>query len=82
MRVVSVLPLSLVASLWLIFIAYYGVGIVVFIRDLRGASDDVMLMRQFNEELNRMSNLELVLDATKLLLFVVFIHIPCWIFRV
>lgn len=67
---------------WLIFAAYYVVGIVVFVRDLRESTDDVMLMRQFNDELNRMSNLELVWDATKLLLFVVFIHIPCWILRV
>lgn len=67
---------------WLIFAAYYVVGIVVFVRDLREASDDVMLMRQFNEELNRMTDLELAWDAVKLLLFVVFIHIPCWILRV
>ncbi|UAW96794.1 hypothetical protein pEaSNUABM22_00307 [Erwinia phage pEa_SNUABM_22] len=67
---------------WLIFAAYYVVGIVVFASDLKETSDDVMLMRQFNEELNRMTNLELVWDAIKLLLFVVFIHIPCWILRV
>ncbi|QZE58864.1 hypothetical protein pEaSNUABM28_00307 [Erwinia phage pEa_SNUABM_28] len=67
---------------WLIFAAYYVVGIVVFVRDLKETSDDVMLMRQFNEELNHMTNLELVWDAVKLLLFVVFIHIPCWILRV
>lgn len=67
---------------WLIFAAYYVVGIVVFARDLKETRDDVMLMRQFNEELNRMTNLELVWDAIKLLLFVVFIHIPCWILRV
>ncbi|QZE59207.1 hypothetical protein MPK64_gp305 [Erwinia phage pEa_SNUABM_16] len=67
---------------WLIFAAYYVVGIAVFVRDLKETSDDVMLMRQFNEELNHMTNLELVWDAIKLLLFVVFIHIPCWILRV
>lgn len=82
-RVASVLPRRAMPSSWLlVLMAYYLVGILIFVRDLRTTSEDSRVMRQFNEELKRMSNLELVWDSTKLLLFVVFIHIPCWIFRV
>ena len=81
-RVVSVPPHLLVDDLLIVFIAYYIVGVIIFIRDLFDAVEDTDLRTAFDEELKQISNIGLAFELIRVVLFVVFIHIPCWIFRV
>lgn len=69
-------------SLLIVIIAYYIVGVIIFIRDLCEAAEDTVLRKQFNAELEQISNTGLAIELIRVVLFVVFIHIPCWIFRV
>lgn len=81
-RVVSVPPHLLVDDLLIVFIAYYIVGVIIFIRDLLSAVEDTDLRTAFDAELEQISNTGLAIELIRVVLFVVFIHIPCWIFRV
>ncbi|AWY08620.1 hypothetical protein HOT49_gp308 [Erwinia phage vB_EamM_Alexandra] len=82
-RVASVIPHRHVANVFLIlFCAYYAVGVIVLIRDLNNFSEDSEMVKRFTEELKCKSDIALAWDALKASLFLVFIHIPCWILRV
>lgn len=81
-RVVSVPPHLPVDDLLIVFIAYYIVGVIIFIRDLFAAVEDTDLRTAFDAELEQISNIGLAIELIRVVLFVVFIHIPCWIFRV
>ena len=69
-------------DLLIVFIAYYIVGVIIFIRDLFDAVEDTDLRTAFDAELEQTSNTGLAVELIRVVLFVVFIHIPCWIFRV
>ncbi|QZE58178.1 hypothetical protein MPK70_gp302 [Erwinia phage pEa_SNUABM_33] len=69
-------------DLLIVLIAYYIVGVIIFIRDLYDAAEDTVLRKQFDAELEQTSNTGLAIELIRVVLFVVFIHIPCWIFRV
>lgn len=81
-RVVSVPPLSLVSNLWVLFIAYYVVGIIQFARELRSISNDDPEVKAFNRSMDDQSNVQVLWTGLKLAMAVIFIHIPCWIFRI
>ncbi|QZE57174.1 hypothetical protein MPK67_gp301 [Erwinia phage pEa_SNUABM_32] len=66
----------------MLFIAYYIVGVIIFIRDLLEVADDTQLRKAFDRELEHISDSGLLFEMVKVILFVVFIHIPCWIIRV
>ena len=81
-RVVSVPPQSLVSNLWVLFIAYYVVGVIQFWRELRSIPNDDPAVKAFNRSMDSESNLQVLWIGIKLAVTVIFIHIPCWIFRI
>lgn len=82
-RVDSVLPLRLVPStIGTILIAYYIVGIIVFLRDIKSIDRDDPALEAFNREMDQQSNVSVLWTGIKLFVFVVLVHIPLWIIRV
>lgn len=83
MRVVLVLPLRLVPStIGTILIAYYIVGVIVFLRDIKSIDRNDPALEAFNREMNQQSDMSVLWTGIKLLVFVVLVHIPMWIIRV
>ncbi len=74
-RLVSNLIVALLA-------AYYLVGVVLFVRDLRTCSEDSEMVRRFGEELDTQSTAQVAWSLIKLALFIMLLHIPLWIVRV
>lgn len=82
MRVASVQPHLHVANLLYVLIAYYLVGVIQFFRELRSIPNDDPAVTQFNRSMDNESNLQVLWIGIKLAVTVIFIHIPCWIFRI
>ncbi|EBY9527414.1 hypothetical protein D5P86_00335 [Salmonella enterica subsp. enterica serovar Infantis] len=65
-----------------ILIAYYIVGIIVFLRDIKSIDRNDPALEAFNREMNQQSNMSVLWTGIKLFVFVVLVHIPLWIIRV
>lgn len=81
-RVVSVPPLSPVLDfVRAALVAYYLVGIVQLFRETRLAKSNPVVVDMANRQARNMSTPMLILAGIGVLIFLILIHIPLWIFR-
>ena len=65
-----------------LLIAYYVVGIILFVRELGTIPENDPGVAQYIREMETESTLSFAWTTTKLVLAIALVHIPLWIFRV